>query len=97
MAKGWTHFASINEPSSPDKRTVIHNEQGFNKLIKNTKILSAIDLKKESDALYEKQINYENNLLEAFADKRLKSKALIKQALKIKKIKAKELEESEKK
>lgn len=90
MAKGWTHFATINGPEKSDKRTVIKNEQGFNNLIRNTKTLSVVDLKKESDELYDKVVAEEDKLLAAFADKKIKSKAAIKQALKIKKARAKE-------
>ena len=87
MAKGWTHFASINEATTPDKRTVIKNEQGFSKLIKNTKKLSVLDLKKESENLFDKQVAEDDKLLDAFVNKRLKSKAAIKKALKLKKLK----------
>lgn len=95
MAKGWTHFASINEATTPDKRTRIHNEQEFSKLIRNTKTLSVLDLKKESEKLYDKQVSEEDRLLDAFANKRLKSKAAIKKALKLKKLKNAEEKETD--
>lgn len=85
MAKGWIHFATINDTFSPDKRTVIRNEQGLNNLIRNTTALSTKELKEESNTLYDKKNMEEEQLLDAFANKQLKSKMLIKQALKIKK------------
>ena len=90
MAKGWRNFATINDLSTKEeKHTTFKREEKFRNGIKNIKILSIEDLKKESDELYDKKIAEEDKLLTAFTDKRIRSKEAIKQALKIKKIREK--------
>ena len=50
-----------------------------------TETLSVPDLKKKSIELYNQQKEKEDNLLQAYEDKRLKSEKAIKQAIRIKK------------
>lgn len=86
MAKGWENVrnnAITVEKITKAERTA--KDRAFSKLIRNTNSLKAFDLKAESEALYEKKINEENKLLDAFNRKAVKSKEAIKQAIRIKK------------
>lgn len=56
----------------------------FNKVITKTESLDLKELKEEAEELFKTQKVKEANLLEAFNDKRLKSKPLIREALKLK-------------
>ena len=77
MAKGWENVG--NNAITVEKVTRaerVAKDRAFNKLIRNTKSLKAFDLKAESEALYEKKINEENKLLDAFNRKAVKSRLL---------------------
>ena len=54
-----------------------------------TPTLTVADMKKKSSELYNAQKQKENSLLQAFDDKKLKSEKAIKQAIRIKKERAK--------
>lgn len=90
MAKGWTSLITINTaPKSAETAAQRRQrDKSFSNLIRNTKSLSVEDLKKQSDELYAKQRAEEDKLLQAFAEKKVKSKTAIKQALRIKKERA---------
>ena len=77
----FTKEEKVEETPAQKKQRIA----AFEKAIKNTKSLSAEDLKKESDMLYAKKVATEDSLLKAFEDKKLKSNNAIKQALRIKK------------
>ena len=90
MAKGWSKINTVNDII--DNSTVREKEtreQSFKLLINNTKTLSIKKLKEKSDELFKVEKAKEDSLLAAFDNKQLKSKQLIKQALRIKKERAK--------
>ena len=57
----------------------------FDNLIKNTKTLTAEEMKKHSNELYDKKVAEDAKLLAAFEAKKLKSKTAIKRAIQLKK------------
>lgn len=86
MEKKWTTIETVNSIKNTEtKSDKIKRMKNFDNLIHNTKILSKEDLKKHGDDLFTEKKNAEDQLLEAYNDKKLKSKKLIKQALRIKK------------
>ena len=90
MAKNWIQIDTIyKEPSPKTKAELAKASKKYKKLMAKTKTLSVIDMKKQSAGLYNKKKAEEDSLLEAFADKRLKSEKAIKQAIRIKKERAK--------
>jgi len=52
----------------------------FENLIRNTKTLDLKGLKEESDKLFDEKKAKEDSLINAYNDKKLKSKSLIKEA-----------------
>lgn len=85
MPKGWTHVstnANITRTETKGKK------QRAAKIIRNTCSKSYEDLKKEANAAYEVAEVRKADLLQAYEDKKLKSKALIKEAQAIKKTQA---------
>ena len=85
MPKGWTHVSTNVNITKTETRG---KEQRAAKIIKNTRSKSYEDLKKESNAAYEAAEARKADLLQAYEDKKLKSKALIKEAQAIKKAQA---------
>lgn len=86
MSKKWKTIKTINyTPKNLSKEESVKQDQNFAKLIKNTKTLSVKDLKTESKALYATKLAEEDKLIEAFDNKKLKSKEAIKRAIYIKK------------
>lgn len=82
MAKGWIKLETVNDTSAV-KETAAQKrarEHHFNNLIRNTKSLSAYDLKKQSEEAYEVAKAQEDSLIAAYNDKRLKSKDAIRRA-----------------
>lgn len=63
--------------------------KNFDKLMAKTSSLTMAQLKKEGEDLFEIKMNRENSLLDAFAHKQLKSKALINEVKAIKAARAK--------
>lgn len=61
----------------------------FDNMMRNMKVQTYEELKKEGEDLYEVKLARENSLLEAYKEKILKSKELIKEARKIKAQRAK--------
>lgn len=61
----------------------------FDTMMRSTKSKSIDELKKEGENLYAKKMAKEDSLLEAYKEKKLKSKALIREAKKIKAQRAK--------
>lgn len=70
-------------------------EEKARKIIRNVKTLKLDEMKKHGDELYEIHLVNEKALIDAFNDKRLKSKRLIKKAKKV--IKRREEEKNKKK
>ena len=86
MAKGWTKVRdNAIDTVKMTKAEKVIKERGMAKLIRNTPKLSAFDLKKEGEDLYDKKKGEEDKLLDAFDNKLVKSKNAIKQAIRIKK------------
>lgn len=63
---------------------VSKTDKAANRILKSVKRLSTEELKKTSDASYAAKVAREDSILAAYADKKLKSKALIKEAKAIK-------------
>jgi len=98
MAKGWKTIQNINITSSittEDAR--MKRNQNFKNAIHNVKSYTAEELKKYSDALYDKKQADDERLLNAFEGKRLKSKEAIKKAIALKKEKDAEAAKKQKK
>ena len=81
MKEKWTQISTNNciTTGSTKNQNKIHN------ILKNTKRKSYEELKKSADATAEAKVKYDAQLLQAFKDKKLKSKALIKEAQALKK------------
>ena len=83
MAKGWKSIYTNKDTTEPP------NLKKIDKTIRSTKTPTFEQLKKEFDDAYEKQNAEDASILAAFEDKRLKSKNLIKRAIKLQKAKEK--------
>ena len=85
MAKGWIVVKTVNDVEVKPKTVSekYRNSRDYEKLMAKTKKLKWEDLKKEGEELHALQIAKEENIVNAFNDKRLKSKELIKQARKL--------------
>ena len=87
MAKNWIHIDTIYSlKNSPETKAEQRRKTKiYNRLMAQTKTLSAADMRKNSITLYNEQKAKENDLLQAYEDKKLKSEKAIKQAIRIKK------------
>lgn len=81
--------------SSGTRWEKFRHEEKARKIIRNVKTLKLDEMKKHGDDLYEIHLVNEKALIDAFNDKRLKSKRLIKKAKKV--IKRREEEATNKK
>ena len=91
MPKGWTQLNTVNDTpkstlSQQEKNRKTTREDNF---LRSIKSLSVEKLKEAGELNYIQHIFEEDALLDALESKRLKSKRLIDQALKIKKDRAK--------
>ena len=87
MSKGWTLVGTnaLEFGNTETRQERIRRERKFNNAINNAKSITVEEMKKESEKLFDAK-NAENvQLLQAFKDKKLKSKALIKKAKALKK------------
>lgn len=87
MPKGWILVGTndLGFGNTETRQERVRREQKFNNAIRNIKSQTVEEMKKESDKLFDAK-NAENaQLLQAFKDKKLKSKALIKKAKALKK------------
>ena len=91
MPKGWTH---VNTNVNFTKIETKGKEQRTAEIIRNTHSKSYEDLKKDANVAYEAAEARKASLLQAYEDKKLKSKALIKEAQAIKKEQAKATEKA---
>ena len=94
MPKGWT---LVKTNTSVSRNETKGKEQRVNRIVKNVRSKSYEDLKKDADAAYDAAEARKVSLLQAYEDKKLKSKALIKEAQAIKKAQAKAAEKAAKK
>jgi hypothetical protein len=87
MAKGWTQLNTINDVPKNSKTQQEKNKAATraDNLIRSTPSLKAEELKKQGILHFNQKKSEEDALLDAFKEKRLKSKTLIKHAIKIKK------------
>lgn len=87
MSKGWTLVGTnaLEFGNTETRQERVRRERKFNNAINNAKSITVEEMKKESEKLFDTK-NAENvQLLQAFKDKKLKSKALIKKAKALKK------------
>lgn len=90
MAKDWIKIDTIYNEIDPLTRAERQKaSKRYKSLMAKTKTLPIVEIKKRSIELYNKNKVEEDSLLQAFADKRLKSEKAIKQAIRIKKERAK--------
>ena len=73
----WTVIPTVNDT----KTTEYKGSRSFNKLMSTTPKRTEDELKKHNDESFEKQKLENAKLLDAFTNKKLKSKAAIKKAL----------------
>lgn len=88
MAKGWKTIATsdMSYGNTTTKAQKRRNEHGMRNLIRNTATLKKEeDFKKESDAAANAKALDEAQLKTAYAEKKLKSKRLIKKAQRLRK------------
>lgn len=85
MAKGWKTIYTNADTTVENERVKINRNHHFNTTIKTTKTPTLDQLKREFEFAYEVKTLEENRLMQGFDDKKLKSKALIKRALRMKK------------
>ena len=88
-------MADLNAPVNPnfkaDNKLIsngtrwekLRRDREWQRMIRNVKTLKLDEMKKHGDELYEIHLINEKALIDAFNDKRLKSKRLIKKAKKI--------------
>lgn len=91
MAKGWS-LVGTNAMEFGDTRTreekrrdAARQNRAFNRLMATTKVRSFEKMVEDAEKSYNAKQSENAALLQAFADKKLKSKALIKQAKALKK------------
>ena len=97
MAKGWTKVETIYDTEKKTREESIHDDKRWNKLIRDTKIRTIEQMKKDADKSYLKRETAEADLIMAFNAKKLKSKQMIKQAIRLKKIREQAKNKEEKK
>lgn len=91
MAKGWnlvgTNAMEFGDTRTRDekRRDTARQTKAFNRLMAKTKVRSFETMVKDAEKTYNAKQAENAALLQAFADKKLKSKALIKQAKALKK------------
>ena len=89
MAKNWIKIDTIYSEGEPKTRAErAKASKAYKKLMAKTQTLTVVEMKKRSANAYNDQKEKENNLLKAFDDKKLKSEKAIKQAIRIKKERA---------
>ena len=87
MPKGWTLVGTslIGYGDTETKEEKIKRMKKFDNVINNLQKRSIEDMEKDADDSYEKNTAYKAQLFNAFNEKKLKSKALIKEAKILKK------------
>lgn len=86
MPKGWT-FVGTNDigfGKTETRAEKTRRMRKFDNLIRNTSVLSYDEMVKENDQLFNEQTATNAALLQAYNDKKLKSKELIKKARRLK-------------
>lgn len=78
MAKNWTKIPTINDIPKGNKTSA--DEKKAANVIRNTKTLNYLDLKKEGEDAFKAKQAENDSLVSSYQDKKLKSKKLIKKA-----------------
>ena len=91
MAKEWTKLNTVNDPPKTHKTEQEKNRENRlrDNFIRATKSLNKDELKKQGELHHAQKLSADAALLDAFENKKLKSKELIKQAMVLKKAKEK--------
>ena len=99
MANTWKKISTVNDVpvSTETAQEKFKRERSFKNATHNVRSLSLEDMKKHSDELFAKKQAEDANLLDAFEQKKLKSKVVIKKATQLKKIKDAEAAKKQKK
>ena len=87
MPKGWT-LVGTNATEYGDTEIAVDRQRRLRKLSNTTRIMekrNAEKMEEDSDKSYKAKLTRDGQLLSAYNDKKLKSKALIKQAKALKK------------
>lgn len=92
MAKNWETIRTSKPTLVVD---TIKNRKNFEKAIRTTKSLNLFDLKEKGEKSYAEKIARENALIDAYENKLLKSKELIKEAKALKSTRDKEKKQPE--
>lgn len=77
----WKTIPTINDTTITKTKSDRQTSTSFNKLMKTTPTRDVEQLKKHSEELFDAQKLEDDKLLDAFTNKKLKSKAAIKKAL----------------
>lgn len=85
MPKGWTTIYTNADKTTENTRVKINRSHKFDNTIRATKTPTLDQLKREFDYAYEVKCLEDARLMDGFDQKKLKSKKLVKQALKLKK------------
>ena len=88
MAKGWKTIYTNTDKTTETRAEKVRKAHKIDNTIKSMKTPTAEQLKRESEFAYEVKTLEEEKLLRAFDEKKIKSKAAIKQALRIKRERA---------
>lgn len=88
MAKNWTTIYTNADETKVTKEEITRRMHRFDNTIKSMKSPTYDELKRSSEIAYAVKLNEEEKLLQAFSEKKVKSKAAIKQALRIKRERA---------
>jgi len=88
MAKNWTLIYTNADTTTETRAEKVRKARKIDNTIRNMKSPTADQLKRESEFTYEVKTLEEEKLLRAFDEKKVKSKAAIKQALRIKRERA---------
>lgn len=88
MAKGWKTIYTNADKTTESRAEKMRKAHKIDNTIRSMKTPTAEQLKRESEFAYEVKTLEEEKLLRAFDEKKIKSKAAIKQALRIKRERA---------
>ena len=92
MAKGWTHFGTINKLTSNAEThsEYVRRMRKFDTIIRTTPTRDAHELKEYVEECYKKKVAEDEHILDVVENKRTTNKELIQRAEKLKKERTKE-------
>ena len=99
MAKNWIKITTVNDTPvvAETAQEKFRRQRSFQNAAQNMKSLTSEEIKKHSEELFVKKQSEDVRLLDAFEQKKLKSKAAIDRAIQLKKIKDAEAAKKQKK